>query len=227
MKAVKFALTALWLAGVAWLVLQTSYKTQELNALTYDPVSPPPLARLKPAVVDVITLGHRGVIEDFMHLWMLQIFTNRDLPKTYGAKLFESTSLVANQKIRIESFYLIACFFLGNDMDRPQDCESILLQGLQVFPDSWRIPMVLGYVYNFQLHDPTKAAAMYGIASSRPDSPPYVISVARKLINQEQVTQTEIDETMKLMTEVPGGRSRFAEILKLRDESATPEEIQP
>lgn len=227
MNVLKGALIALWLVGCGLLVINTGKKNAAFSEQSLNPVAPPPLARIKPAVVDVITLGHRGVIDDFMHLWMLQILTNRDLPKTYGPKLFESIMLVAEQKIHIESFYLVSCFFMANEMARPADCEPIMIKGLQSFPDSWRIPMVLGYVYNFQLNDPIRAAAMYGIASTRSESPPYVIAVAKKLINKEQVTQDEINKTMEIMSEVPGGRSRFAEILEYRDGRTPSEEPQP
>ncbi len=223
MRTFKALAVTFLLALSFWLIVRTSQVTHAITQKHFDPVAPPPIATLSRPVADIVTLGHKSVFDDFMHIWMLQIFTSKDIPKNDGARLFESIKMVADQQIGIESFYMLACFYMDSDMGRPGDCEYIALKGLQAFPQSWRIPMIMGFIYNFRLNDPVKAAAMYGIAASRQQSPPYVIRVAQKLINKESVSQDEISQTMEMMSQVPGGRSRFAEILQMRDSQANGE----
>lgn len=178
----------------------------------YQLVENAPLVGLKTEAIDVLTLGHRGLYDDFIDIWLLQILMDPALKKESPDKIYKTILDILKQKPKIESSYMLPCFVLMVDFARPDLCENITILGLEAFPQSWRIPMTQGYVYAFKLNDPIKASAFYNLAASRKNSPPYVQSLAQKMLLKGGNDQETMKETLDLMLQVEGG-SKFAEFV--------------
>jgi hypothetical protein len=145
-------------------------------------------------------------------------------------KLKESTSAddlakalfaIMKHQPKVEGLYIFSCFILGLDFQRPEYCEKISVEGLKVFPDSWRIPMTQGFIASFVMKDDLKAAAFYQLAASRPKSPEYVGKLAARLTARGFADGQDLNETIQLMTQVPGG-TQITELLRQRLKNATP-----
>ena len=95
------------------------------------------------------------------------------------------------------------------------------MKGLKALPQSWRIPMTQGFIAYFEQKDNIKAAAYYQLAASRPNSPPYVASLAAKLAKRGFANGQDLNETIDMLREVPGG-TKIIEILRNRKRDIEP-----
>jgi len=132
-----------------------------------------------------------GLYHDFADLWMMQLLTNPESITHHPETIDKSIQMVANLRPRIETFYMLSCLTYLQDLKKPESCEKIIRAGLEVFPTSFRLPMMQGYVYTFVLEQPAKAALYYSIAAARENSPPYVSRLVRKLENKATLTEKD------------------------------------
>jgi hypothetical protein len=203
----------LWMLGVAGHFTIAANKAYDANRNRITFLAPPPLSGFKEPIINILTLGQKNLYDDFIDIWLVQILAD---PKAKTANIDELNKTilqVTDLHPKIESIYMLSCFILGIDLNRPDFCEKIILNGLNAFPNSWRLPMTQGFMYGFKLNDPVKAAAFYDLASSRQESPPYVASLAKKMLNKEPLTEGDAKEALEVMLKVPGG-SRFTEFLE-------------
>jgi len=179
-------------------------------------VTAPPLASLGTKHIDLITLGHRGLYDDFMTVWAIQFLADPHLrEKATAETVNESMTMITRHLPRTESLYLFSCFVLAFDYKRPEFCEEFSIKGLKAFPNSWRIPMTQGFIAFFEQKDDIKAAAYYQLAASRPNSPPYVARLADKLAKRGFANGQDLNETIDMLREVPGG-TKIIELLRER-----------
>jgi hypothetical protein len=182
------------------------------------------MSSLNSKTIDLITLGHRGLYDDFAMIWIIQFLGDESLKsKATADEVFTAIQSFTQHQPKIEAIYLISCFVLSFDFNRPELCEPISVDGLKAFPDSWRIPMTQGFMSSFKLKDHMKAAVFYQIAASKPQSPPYVANLARRLADQGFANGQDLNETLDLLREVPGG-TKILEVLRerMRDEPSPP-----
>jgi hypothetical protein len=191
-------------AAVSCVKIGRSRGVRERAAI--DKLMVPPLAYWSPNIVSIATLGHRSLYEDFLVIWILQILADRQL-STYanGSQVFNAVIPALKQHPRVEAIYLMACFVIGMDLESPKYCEEISRQGLMAFPESWRIPMVQGFIHLFQTGEKDKAAAYYALAATRPTSPDYVKRLAQKTAEKSDATPEDLNQTLETFKEIPGG----------------------
>ena len=91
-----------------------------------------------------------------------------------------ATQRVLAHKIRRETFYEKACLQLTFEYQHPEACEKILSTGLVLFPHSWRLAFLTGYIHTHFLHHPQQGAYYYRLAASHPDAPPFVQHMGQK-----------------------------------------------
>lgn len=215
-RALLGAVTVAWLLAVAGgLVAVTertgSYAAQESAQL----LTPPPLSRLDPRLIDVATLGYRGLYDDIIDIWMIQVLVDDRIATQKPDELYHLVQTVTHLHPHLESLYMISCFVLALDLKHPEDCERITLDGLKAFPDSWRIPVTQGFMDAYKLNDPQSAAMYYGLAASRPHAPDFLKHLAQRLVDERGLNPDELQQTMDHLLEAPGG-SRFGSFLKQR-----------
>ncbi len=179
-------------------------------------VSAPPLAKLSPNRIKILTLGHKGLYDDFATIWAIQFMADQELKaKANASEVFAALSLIAKNQPKIESFYMLGCFVLALDFNDPSYCEPLSIEGLKAFPMSWRIPMTQGFVATLTENNDMRAAAFYQIAASRKNSPPYVAKLASRLASRGFANGQDLNETAEMLKEVPGG-TRIISILRER-----------
>lgn len=188
---VAVALTA---AGV-YFSARTTFRQETQRAEVF---TTPPLTELSPNVIPIVTLNQQAIFDDVIHLWLMQVLLHPEAPRQ-PEKLESVIRATLKHRPKIESLYMLTCFVAMRDLGRPQLCQEITLAGLEVFPQSWRLPMTQGFVHAFVLNEPLQAANFYLLASTRPKSPPYVANVARKLAQREDISEQDYRKSLELM----------------------------
>lgn len=209
-------LTIGWLALLCSALSLVTARTAPLAQARYELVEQAPLARLDTRFLNVLTLGFRGLYDDFATIFTVQMLVDERLRRTSEPDRIIATLRALTRHLpRIESLYMIGCFVLANDFAAPRLCEALTLDGMKAMPESWRIPVTQGFIFAHRLSDPKNAAVYYGLAASRPGAPAFLGKLTRNLIEKNQLDPGELQETLD---GVLGARerSRFGEVLQPR-----------
>lgn len=200
-----------WLSFITGLSLAISlvlYASQHLKNSIIQNLSQeaPVLARLDRRIIDLLTLGHGRLYDDYIYLWLLQHLMEKpklsDNHNDSASMLYQKIKTVISLEPKIESIYLLSCFILAFEHSRPELCEIISIKGLHAIPDSWRIPMTQGFIFAFRLDQPAKAGIFYKLASMRKNSPSYVARLAERLLSRQH-NQLDKQQSLQLLLEIP------------------------
>lgn len=206
------------LGATAWMTLllaALAAVTARMKAYgdDYDLLSRPPLARLDTRLLTVVTLGHRGLWDDIAAIWTLQFIVDERLQTKNADAVQQAVLDTTRHHPQVQSLYMLTCFVLAEEFNRPDLCEPITQDGLQAFPDGWRIPVTQALVALERLKDPKAASAYYAVAASRPTAPDYLKSLTSKLIEKNALDPADVEATFSgLIGDDP--KSRFNAVLQ-------------
>ena len=222
----KFVKQALVLATITlsglFLYKTTPERVQHLEK-TYNTFKAPPLSYLSKGMINVMTLGHKHVYDDFINIWLLQALINPSKTAT-PQEAIEGIRAVIRHEPALESLYMLSCIAMFDEYKSPQYCQEITLKGLEAFPTSWRLPMLQGYVHAFSLNEPAQAASFFLMASSRTKAPPWVKRLVNKLLDKKDINRDDLDRSMQILEQAPNSGA-FKEILKrMRNKMSQPKE---
>jgi hypothetical protein len=110
-------------------------------------------------------------------------------------------------KPRIETVYMFGCLVIALDLKKPEACEPIILDGINLFPDGWRLPVTLGTILYHSMKDEARAAIFYEMASTKRDAPPFAKSFAAKLRNRSHPNTNDIEELIQSLGPVLGEKT--------------------
>lgn len=207
-----YSIVLLWVLALGYAYKAASNSSWQQLAPSPTKVPRPPLSRLTPNFVKILTLGHKQVFDDFLLMWMIQLTTIEGVDKVRDKQLGKIFIDLLRYKPHLESFYLLGCYELAMRAKLPKLCFPITETALQEFPESWRIPMMQAYIEGFVNKNKSQAAFFYSLAASRPESPEYVVNVAKKMLADESVTREEIEQTMKMIVDIPGSE-KFSDFI--------------
>lgn len=160
--------------------------------------APPPLSTFSSNLVNILTLGHRGLFDDFLQIWLIQIVADNRLSTKDLSAFLQTVHHIIKHKPQIESIYMLSCFTLAEIFIRPDLCQPISLIGLKAIPKSWRISMMQGWVHAFKTNEPAQAAIFYSIAASRIDikASKWVRSLVNRLLQEQNLTEEDLTNTL-------------------------------
>jgi hypothetical protein len=202
-----------WFAVLGYSLFFVSEKTAEFARASYRLVEPPPLASLDPRIVEIVTLGFKGVYDDFLSIWSIQFLVDEKVKAQTAEEVFRSIKATTRQRPKIESIYLLSCFVLTFDLKRPDLCKDIIIDGMSALPDSWRIPVTMGFTYAYRMNDNENAAIFYALAASRPGAPKYFGSLARKLADKSSLTVEDLQGSLQEIFRGGEDGSRMGEFM--------------
>jgi hypothetical protein len=181
----RYTLVTFWFVAIlgAWSATTTQLQ-QHSESVTQAKITPPPLVNLDPRFVRIITMGYKGVFDDLINLWMVQILVDTDRLKENREDVRKIARQTMQHEPRIEGFYFLSCVMLFKHMDFSSDCVDFVDAGMKLFPESFRLPMLQGYVYLFELNQPARAAAYYSIAATKKIAPPHIKPLVGRLLKQ-------------------------------------------
>ena len=202
MKAI-FA--TIWICVLGYGLGLVSNKTRDYAAKSYRLVEPAPLSSIEPRILGIITLGFRGVYDDFLSIWTIQFLADARLKDFTTDEVFAAIKSTTRQRPKIESIYLLSCFVLALDLNRPDLCKEIIIDGMNALPDSWRLPVTQGFMYAYKLNDIPNAAIFYSLAASRPGAPPYLQKLSANMIEKNELSVEDMQSSLSNMFDKPGG----------------------
>ncbi len=188
---------AAWGLLLAALLYQVTAHTWSYSKRDYRLVDDPPFAGMRPELIDVLTLGHRGLYDDLLSIWSIQMLIDQRTNLQDPAALQRSVLQLTRQQPRVESVYMLSCFVLALDLGRPEACEPVTIDGLKALPDSWRIPVTQGFISAYKLQDRAKAALYYSVAASRPEAPEFLRQLAANLARKEDLSPSDLEGTLR------------------------------
>lgn len=203
----------LWILLLAGMFGQVSSKVAGYAAARKKLIEKPLLADTDPRLMTILTLGHRGLYEDFLAIHALQYLVDPNLKRENSDVARNAMMAAARQGPRVESFYMLGCFIMDAEFAKPEWCEALSHAGIKALPTSWRIPLTQGYFFSFKLNDPVQAANWYALAASRPGVPTYVGSLAAKLAANNSLTVEDLEQSVRGMFDIPEG-SRIREMIE-------------
>jgi len=209
----KLLLPTLWLFLLVALFLPVSHHTRSFAAKRAVLFEKPALADIDPRLVNILTLGHRGLYDDFLAIHSLQYLVDQQLVNIDPKLTYNTLMLAAKQEPKVQSFYMLGCFAIAFDLKHPEWCEALNLIGANALPEGWRIPLTQGYIFMNELKDASAAAKWYALAASRPGAPDYVGSLATKLATKSEMSIDDLQRSLEMMIDVPGG-SKLREMLE-------------
>ena len=190
------------LMGSLHLVSRRTYATTQRSRQLLEAV---PLSRFDPGVINLLTLGYRGVYDDFLAIWLVQIFADPQVGQADPAQLNSILQAAVQQQPKLESVYMLSCFVMTFEMRHPEYCDALIGEGIKAMPQSWRLPATAGYVAAFKSRDPSKASLYYALAAAQPGAPGYFKSFSAKLAASGALTGDERRQAIsELLIRVPG-----------------------
>jgi hypothetical protein len=176
-----------------------------------------PLIDLDTRLLDILSFGHRGLYDDFVAIWMLQILTDPRLKNFPPEEVQQMLVRVGRHKPLIETFYLLGCFVLTFDLKRPDLCEPLMRQGTEAFPRNWRIPVTMGIIAAHHLHDNALASLYYGIGAQRDEVPEYIQKTATRLAKEQNIDPSDLQKAFDMILQKPaihGEENRPSKLLE-------------
>lgn len=207
-----FVLPALGVFIFGAILVSTAPQRVEKLKSTYEIYSTPPLAQIKPSILNIILLGHKAIYEDFISIWLLQTLMQEGVQKEADPLIAQIRSVIRHEP-KLETTYMLACFVMLNELKRPEFCQEINLAGLRAFPMSWRLLMTQAYVEFSAMNHPAQAASFFTMAAQRENAPEYVKKAAKKLLETRDLTDEDIKASMDLIAEKEGN-SQFKQLLE-------------
>ena len=198
MRTGLFSETLKSLAGLVWIGVlavglgSVSSRTFEVASNSWKLVVEPPFSELSPEFLDVVSLGHRGVVDDALLFFTLNYLVDERIKSLPPEQIFRALKSTTRLRPRIETIYMFGCLVMALDVKRPDLCEPLIADGISLFPDGWRLPLTLGTILYNNVKDEARAAVFYEIAAAKPYAPTYAARFATKLRDRSQIDPAEM-----------------------------------
>lgn len=206
-KIFKWTLAGVWLMVLGVALTSVSRRTHEAALRSWTLVEEPPFSEVSPAFVDVFSLGHKGVIDDALLLHMLNYLMDPELKDANVDDVVVALKATTRLKPRVETIYMFGCLVIALDLKKPEACEPIILEGINLFPDGWRLPVTLGTILYHSVKDEARAAIFYEMASSKPFAPGFTRSFAAKLRNRSHLDSNDVEALIQSLGPVLGEKA--------------------
>lgn len=184
-----------WLAALVYAHVQNSEWLSERNQHR-DRIVLPPFSQIDPRLINIFTFGHRGIYDDFIHIWFNHYLVDEAHLQKHPDDAVDIANILLRLRPMIESSYMLTCIAFLKDLQKPEYCEPIMQTGMRIFPKSFMLPMAQGFILYKELNDPIRAARYYAIAAQTEQAPPHVIRVAEKLLRQQELSDSETDQML-------------------------------
>jgi hypothetical protein len=216
-------LNLVWIVALYAGLLHVTRHTWRYAVRDYKLMDTPPLGRMNTQFINLLTLGHRGLYDDFATIWSLQALMDMRLADVPPEEVQRAILAVTRHGPQIESLYSLTCYILAFDFKRPDLCERITVDGIKALPDSWRIPMIQGYLYYGPLQNTPNAALYYGLAASKEDCPPFLKKLASNLVQKNSLDPEDLDALARELLPKGSLRGRFGDLLKRGENPPQPD----
>ncbi len=144
----------------------------------------------------IFALSFDSIASDLLWIHYVQQMPDRPADPALGAALASELQAILDLDPQFRSAYLSGSILLVVLGNRPCDALDILERGIQRYPEDWRLPFQAGYDCFAEIGDPECAARYMTRAASLPGSPPWLPSLAARLLSDS----TQHDAAIEYLT---------------------------
>jgi|GEM_PF-5111795 len=162
-----------------------------------------------------MTFGYSRVAGVLLWLRFLQQTPPRKVEKNQVSWIYRDLDALTEIDPEFYPAYEHGGIFLSVITEDKRGAEQVMLKGVKVFPERWRIRAYLAYHYQYELDEQEKAAEQYRIGATLPGAPWLLGVVASSFIGKSQGKQQSIEflEGMAREATDPAMKSKFLEKL--------------
>ena len=189
---------------------------RESRLATPAPSNQTPLYLPEAKYLRTISFGFEGFLGDILWFNTLnyfgkQIASGQDL-RWFG----HMCSLVTDLKPKTLQFYEFCGTLLSWVAKDATKSNAILQHGIEQFPDNWRLQYFLGFNTWYFLEDRVRAAEILRKAAEQPEAPPFLASLASRLLASEQDPALAVQFLTEVLrnTKDPTARSQLIDRLR-------------
>lgn len=146
-----------------------------------DDVDPSPWP---PEAVRVAALGRHPAAADVAWLKTVQLLGSDAQATAHYPELEKWIDLVTGLDPGFQEPYFFGATLLVTDAERAPQIDVLLDRGERAFPELFHFAMLRGFLAQFGLLDPTKAAVHYRRAAAMEGAPPYLLTYADRLARE-------------------------------------------
>lgn len=198
---IKALISMIWIGALGWGAYTLGKK--QLSFRRYaDQIEflKPPLIELDPRFFKIMSLGYKPILDDYLYLALLQLILSDEFQKENPHRLAEISQLALRHEPPIESLYFVSCVVHFKYLGYPDRCRQMNDTAIKFFPKSLKTPMLQGYVSLFELNQPAVAALYYAQAATRPNAPPHIQPLVKRML--ERAGPLSTGELQNLLQEV-------------------------
>ncbi len=102
-----------FLASLLFITILLKTNDQRLKTLRteYDIFAPPPLSQFSTGLIGVLTLGHKGIYDNFINIWLLQTLLDPRKGKDHEGMMRQIRSVIRHHP-RLETTYMLSCIVM-------------------------------------------------------------------------------------------------------------------
>jgi hypothetical protein len=203
MRLGKALLLAAWIGLLLFGFGKISAKTYLLSQEHYSVLAAPALSRLDTRFINILTLGHRGLYDDYLTITAIQFLADKKIRQMPTQRVFDTIKGIARHEPHNEAFYTLSCFVLAVDLGHSELCEPITMYGLKAHPKSWKIPALQGFIFAFKLNSPEDALQYYDMALSRPNAPKFFKGIVTLLRDGGSISNETGEKLLRQIFQTP------------------------
>ena len=190
----KLSLTILLLV----MLVVSSLQLQKNRIQEARPSLAPPLSSIPKPLINMLMLGHIRLYEHFVYLWLIKyLIPDEGVPLEPAPILLRKSVNALKLLPPSEPLYLLACYVQAFRYKQAEVCQEILIKGMAAIPESWKIPMTLGYIWAFLIGDQQTGGHYYAVAAEVKGAPTFLESLAKKLKSKEQIPSKDIQKSFE------------------------------
>lgn len=208
-SALLLLLTTAGIAGICRHELRTTFIAPERE---YTPLYLP-----KAKYVKLVTLGYNRFASDILWFRTMSYFGHQFQKRASMNWLGEMCRLVTDLNVRAEHVYEFCGTLLSWVAHDAETSNEILTQAIAAYPNRWRFYYLRGFNFWYFLQNDSRAKEDFVAASKFPEAPPFVASLASRLLAAKEdpdVAITFLEELIKT-TSNTAARKALTHRLKL------------
>jgi hypothetical protein len=165
----------------------------------------------------VVVLGYRRFAADLIWLKAVQHFGESKQTARGYQWAYHATDVVTDLDPQFAVAYQAAGTILGVWADRVEESIAILIKGMRQLPDVWQLPFYVGYDYYYVLHDGSKAAHYFRMASILPGAPAYLPKLAARMTVENGDPDAAIEFLERLYQQTQDERLREGLLARMKE----------
>lgn len=118
-----------------------------------------------------LSMGYYGPLADLVWIRFIQYYGEHRLTDAKFEYMYHILDILTTLDPRFTYAYTLGGLMLTHDAGRPDQAKRLLKKGMRVYPESWRIPFIYGFIHYVFLREYHVAEPYFRIAAQRPNAP--------------------------------------------------------